>query len=93
MTPQDFKLELDNRHFTNGRTDRPMVQSLYQCIFASLVEGRKLDFDQLNWGSDEVLRLIRVLPYYRGLEHLDEQVDDAAVGGDARDGSEHRSHP
>lgn len=71
MPPHHFNNLLAKKKFTNG-SDLSLVQGKYAKIFAQTVGSvRKLRFDLLGWGCDEIELLCESLPHFSRLASLD----------------------
>eukprot|EP00962_Isochrysis_galbana_P048071 scaffold19931_cov100-Isochrysis_galbana.AAC.1 len=62
VLPSALKKELEHKHFTNGKDDRPAVAELYAAGFkARFGEAEELYYATLGWGDDEAKAVAAVL--------------------------------
>ena len=62
VLPDSFKEQLEQKGFTNGSTDRPLVAGLYKDAFEQrFAKAEELKFGGLGWGDTEVQALAEVL--------------------------------
>jgi len=62
LLPSEFVVELEQKTFTNGKDDRPLVASLYESAFhLALRNAHVLKYNELGWGDAEVAQLARAL--------------------------------
>eukprot|EP00962_Isochrysis_galbana_P025283 scaffold7764_cov94-Isochrysis_galbana.AAC.1 len=62
VLPSALEEELEHKHFTNGKDDRPAVAELYAAGFkARFGAAEVLGYAQLGWGHDEAKAVVAVL--------------------------------
>lgn len=65
VTPHDFERLLEERVFTNGRTDRDVVQALYKGVFSTTSGEDSLDYPGVGANDEWVRRFLRTWPYWK----------------------------
>jgi len=71
ITPAAFDKLLEEKHFTNGKTDFQFVKGKYAETFKDVVGGAtELLFSGLGWGDLEAEQLTHLLPFALCLETL-----------------------
>ena len=62
VLPDDFEKRLSEAFFTNAKSDRPLVASLYRKQFEQFYASlRRLDVGNRKWGNSELIQLARIL--------------------------------
>lgn len=62
LLPAEFAAALQHKTFTNGKEDRPLVQSLYEVAFHNTFRHVfVLKYDQLGWANSDAESVARVL--------------------------------
>ena len=69
--PADFARLIEDKSFTNGKDDRPLVVRLYAEAFErNMGQASTLDYSDLKWGDDESRQVRSLLPSASGLKSL-----------------------
>ena len=69
--PTTFAQQLEEKHFTNGRTDQNTVKDMYEKAFRNVMETQQeFVFQSLAWHKEEIETLSDALPWTKKLKIL-----------------------
>ena len=62
LLPEQFAERLEEKRFTNGKDDKPLVAGLYKQAFEEeFGKAERLNYNSLGWGDAEAIQISKLL--------------------------------